>query len=122
VNHPKEQRCANCLYWVAEREGEEWGDCRRRAPLPNMADLIPPNGTPSPSYVAIWPETEESDWCGEWATAAVPQVYGTPTEPPKCGQCNGTGTVSVIQHADQQSVSIMTMPCDACQSGEAKGG
>jgi hypothetical protein len=120
VNHPKEQRCANCLYWSIrdpERTSEIEGKCRRRAPLPMM--IAEPEQEQLDAY---WPTTFHDDWCGEWAPAAVPQVYGTPKCPTKCRQCNGTGTVSVIQHADQQSVSIMTMPCDACQSGEAKGG
>jgi hypothetical protein len=71
VNHPKEQRCGNCLYWNRDDDGPE-GECRRRAPLPTVEDA------PDGFVKAWWPDTLSSEWCGEWAPAAVPQVYGTP--------------------------------------------
>ena len=41
--------CGCCRYW---EKGRSVGDCRRRAPSPN---------------VPRWPGVKATDWCGEWA-------------------------------------------------------
>jgi hypothetical protein len=75
VNHPTDQRCGNCLYFIAGvgEDPPNTGACRRNAPpvLVERKYGLDPSGW-------AWPMVGESKWCGEWAPAAVPQVYGTP--------------------------------------------
>jgi hypothetical protein len=79
VNHPKEQCCQNCLFWEGQPTAEV-GECHRRAPTPRMISLVSTTPQGERYYGAVWPDTEFDEWCGEWAPAAVPQVYGTPKE------------------------------------------
>lgn len=62
-NH-KEDACLGCRFWVdlGEVFGQGAGTCRRHAPVPYPLSS-PDNGVPDD---AIWPRTDESDWCGEW--------------------------------------------------------
>lgn len=45
--------CAGCLHWEPARAGP-LGECRRYAPT-----------AASP----VWPETDQSDWCGDFEPA-----------------------------------------------------
>lgn len=61
--------CANCRFWGVTRGTVEGGDCRRRAPiiiaahLKNDGDRIE---DPDSALLAYWPNTGETEWCGEW--------------------------------------------------------
>jgi hypothetical protein len=63
------QRCRNCRFWWPTAEGTDhehirdhaiFGQCRRLAPRPQIADL-PDHGRRHP----VWPTTKRDDWCGE---------------------------------------------------------
>jgi len=58
----KIERCKNCRFWQL-LEGER-GICRRNSPLPR--DLEQAQDGRSVIYRVSWPETHESDWCGEF--------------------------------------------------------
>lgn len=48
--------CECCRYWSPF--SGRWGMCRRHSPLPLV--------TERESVQARWPETHETDTCGEW--------------------------------------------------------
>lgn len=41
----------------------EWGQCKRNAPSPATAPVEYARGK---TYVAVWPETQADDLCGEF--------------------------------------------------------
>jgi hypothetical protein len=41
----------------------EWGYCKRNAPVPATAPVEHARGK---TYVAVWPETQADDLCGEF--------------------------------------------------------
>ena len=60
------QACGTCHYWVQLGEQPlpdgrtgEVGECHRYAPTIVRAHSQTPG-------FRIWPETEVTDWCGEW--------------------------------------------------------
>ena len=58
--------CYGCTHWdklrTPEHEGgEEWGECRRRAPMVFRTE--PDEGQPTRT---AWPRTMAYDWCGEF--------------------------------------------------------
>lgn len=55
--------CGTCFFWVHWRtDGDvRLGTCRLHAPVP-MAIGVPPR------VVTRWPQTTETDWCGDHAT------------------------------------------------------
>lgn len=55
------ERCVNCRYYDPDSLGDEWGACRRRAPVP-----IPFHRLEDEGGSAAWPEVYEDDWCGEY--------------------------------------------------------
>lgn len=57
----KRERCQTCRY-ASEESGAMI--CRRRSPAPAQKD-----GWSERYKIAVWPEVESSDWCGEWAEA-----------------------------------------------------
>lgn len=72
--------CANCvwhdvdgLYEFYGKNAEGIGDlgfCRRMPPVPGvwrLGDGNLPNGRVEHFVFAEWPETQEDDFCGEWA-------------------------------------------------------
>ena len=63
------KRCPSCRYFEVQKRHEDWGWCRRRAPLPsNLLDAEDP-GPEDPDHegpTAWWPRVYEDDWCGEW--------------------------------------------------------
>jgi hypothetical protein len=59
MNETSGERCGNCRFWHEEQ-------CRRRAPI-HINALMPWYDTEDGAdYEAIWPETAENEWCGEW--------------------------------------------------------
>ena len=66
----RRQTCNGCEYWdkhsKAHHSGEEWGQCRRRAP----SGAMPEGDETRPT--TEWPNTMASDWCGEY----VQRGYG----------------------------------------------
>jgi hypothetical protein len=75
-----ERRCGTCRWHDVEgfyrhykENAEGMGDmgfCRRAPPLPDFIvrwSVLQRGGNPSEEFVwAVWPETSEEDWCGEW--------------------------------------------------------
>lgn len=63
--------CASCKFWIPrilepeDDTGEQnaWGECHRNAPL---CQPVPRNDELDLGYVAEWPATENSEWCGEF--------------------------------------------------------
>lgn len=57
--------CENCRFW--NMRGTEYGECRRSPPV--LIDVDVPfqddNG-----LVSLWPTTNDTDWCGEYLSAA----------------------------------------------------
>lgn len=49
------ETCENCIYWAENKQ------CRRRSP----SLIFNPDGQSGTD----WPQTEDTDWCGEWKTA-----------------------------------------------------
>jgi hypothetical protein len=52
--------CADCKYWQSI---DEYGSCRRHAPKPALHQT---EDGDAPSYVGIWPQTSEEEWCGDY--------------------------------------------------------
>ena len=50
--------CRSCLFWL--RNQAVFGWCRRRAPQPYLR-----TGR-ADADVWLWPQTAETQWCGEW--------------------------------------------------------
>ena len=69
------QKCRMCRYWKGpippehrycppeEMQGGEWGYCKRHAPSPATVPVEQARGK---SYVAMWPETQAEDLCGDF--------------------------------------------------------
>lgn len=59
--------CENCNYWL--RVSEAHGTCQRHAPTPVVArpgeEIYEYDERGEPIYIAIWPQTNELDWCKE---------------------------------------------------------
>mgnify|MGYP001274508887 CR=1 FL=1 len=63
------QRCSNCAYWLPPASPKPAGDgnasflglCRRYPPVPVWTNIRVSSATAS---------SFDSDWCGEWRTAA----------------------------------------------------
>lgn len=56
--------CATCRHWC--HEGDDVapvGECRRHAPALTVGQVLH-SGTNAAA--AVWPATEEADWCGEY--------------------------------------------------------
>ncbi len=58
VRRNPRNRCENCLFWdnsaISSHSEEETGQCRRSPP-----------GFDSRTGLAVWPFSEDRDWCGE---------------------------------------------------------
>ena len=53
--------CGQCRFWQADKP---LGECHRRAPLPVFSG-------DDRDLEAIWPKTDEHDWCGEFESDLV---------------------------------------------------
>lgn len=74
-------RCDECRFWSFV--DESIGECRRHAPLHLLAELERrENGTPKEA--AVWPHTDNSEWCGEFQdksmSASASPVAALPVE------------------------------------------
>lgn len=73
-------KCADCQFW--ERWGTERGGCHRMPPITGFRVEGAQNQyqsvqvTITTSHNPIWPNTNQSDWCGEFSPALE-----RPTEP-----------------------------------------
>lgn len=68
--------CKTCRYWrgpipqesrfcaAEEMLRGEWGYCKRHAPRPSVEVV---ENTRGKAFVAVWPETQAGDVCGEFA-------------------------------------------------------
>jgi hypothetical protein len=58
------ERCETCRFWYLVTDEAE---CRRHAPLPVQTDQLPDGqNTDADGYRAVWPITNNHDWCGEY--------------------------------------------------------
>lgn len=68
----KGQTCYSCTYWDKHSRlhegGEEYGQCRRRAPL--VYRYQPQDSDPDVMRDTEWPNTMAYDWCGEYVQKA----------------------------------------------------
>ena len=57
-----QQTCTSCSFWDQADRDVPIGRCRRYAPRPHLEVL-----TQLEDYTdgAVWPYTEETEWCGE---------------------------------------------------------
>ena len=59
-------------------ESRDVGFCRRFPPWPDFTRLQQPSLQEEPRYkvmvFAFWPETQGSDWCGEWRAKQEPHL------------------------------------------------
>ena len=55
----KARRCDNCKFWKKRDENSTDGFCKRSAPVPKI-------DSSSTSCFAVWPITNNVDWCGEF--------------------------------------------------------
>ena len=64
-----DDRCGTCLYW--RHHGGDFGCCQRHAPRPRTVDetvcKLPDGDYCAPKFVAVWPETGNDEWCGDYA-------------------------------------------------------
>lgn len=62
IGHSK--TCRTCRFWAAKFPNDWHSWCRRRAPFARLVVTTPDScgGEVKPA----WPQTRESDWCGEW--------------------------------------------------------
>lgn len=61
-----DRKCATCTHWKPLRIASNAGNCVRHAPSPVLIDpslLVRSIAQPA----AVWPATEASQVCGEWA-------------------------------------------------------
>ena len=54
------QRCSTCRFYLPDAGVEPDGTCHRFPPVIQRYE--------AQHYLALWPVTEDSDWCGEWAS------------------------------------------------------
>lgn len=63
--------CSTCRFFDLGRtldgDEQEYGLCRRQAPIPAMRSSITLPDSEDVNISALWPEVWEHDWCGEWA-------------------------------------------------------
>lgn len=64
--------CQNCIFWV--QVSNDFGECRRKPPIP----AVNPK-TADPFTRALFPNTRDTDWCGEFR----PQKGPKPAPPPQ---------------------------------------
>jgi len=50
-------KCDSCVFWCRNDKDSVLGECRKNPP----AVVIYPDA----DYGTLWPETLETDWCGE---------------------------------------------------------
>lgn len=60
-----DRRCEGCAFWDSRGTAAR-GLCRRSAPRTLICSL-----EGEPDVRAVWPETLDSDWCGQFTPAAV---------------------------------------------------
>lgn len=68
--------CKNCKWWYKAEEQYVYGECHRLPPTPDFDFSITPSkwgeggsGTISRRAKPIYPNTHETDWCGEFREA-----------------------------------------------------
>ncbi len=52
------EKCETCRFYDKYRNSENEGLCRKNPPMPMTL-------VGSPDAVAMWPEVQDDDWCGE---------------------------------------------------------
>lgn len=67
-----QQTCASCSYWDQKEEEYPIGKCRRHAPTPVLEVF-----TGEDCDSALWPWTEETEWCGEHRPAVKASSIST---------------------------------------------
>ncbi len=68
-------KCSTCRFWerLADPDFNEWGLCRRNAPVPFVTTQAECETDDSAeNKAAWWPRTIHNDWCGEHQPSVEP--------------------------------------------------
>lgn len=57
-------QCVDCIYWLEEEKSPHFGQCRLKAPLPEVSGKVGAFVGPY-NWRTIWPYTRDADGCGE---------------------------------------------------------
>lgn len=67
-------KCSDCRFWYKAEEQYIYGQCHRRAPHQELTVTARPAGTYERVEITLqtsphphWPNTHETDWCGDFA-------------------------------------------------------
>lgn len=65
--------CRSCKFWDfnSDKDTDQIGRCRRRAPIPTITAKTDPNQEFGCSFF-VWPMTHHGDWCGDWVWDEMP--------------------------------------------------
>lgn len=67
-------RCDNCRFWDKD------GRCHRHAPPANTPVAADHQSVLWYGDVAVWPKTDQNDWCGEFQPSPALDVQSETTE------------------------------------------
>lgn len=72
--------CRDCRFWsmTLDEPDQQFGECRRRAPVPR-------DGTPEIIPATEWPETGCNDWCGEFQPREAARAKENNFKCARCG-------------------------------------
>lgn len=76
--------CCTCQFWEKfgwqdTVEHSSVGECHRNAPQTIQLCQASSLGGQNAEYDAIWPETLEDEWCGEWKERTDDDGSGNPS-------------------------------------------
>lgn len=57
-------KCGACDYWMVTKDDPNWGECRRNAPVPQLANGAEYFITPG-THRVVWPLSRAVDGCGQ---------------------------------------------------------
>jgi hypothetical protein len=73
--------CKHCSYWdekqLKELDSERTGKCVGKIPNSIVVMQQGFGGQPVPAVMTFWPETRDSDRCGEWKSIDAANGSGT---------------------------------------------
>jgi hypothetical protein len=78
MSEQRAERCETCRFWEPEKTEVSrvpgvCGTCHRNAPVA-LPIMVFPEGENTNEFMAVWPETTLSSWCGEYQPVPLPVV------------------------------------------------